>query len=458
MAIYRVYNVGGSDSDDGSTWALAVATLTRALALATTAGDVIYVHYAHQEEVSADTTYTIGANNITIISVDKDNSDAYRAMGTDGWLGNSSGTNYYIRLAGTDKRSICKGITLRISGTSIDSFDLANSLGQHAIWEDCYFWLGTSSTSSQILTGTTSFCKLINCTFRFAATGQTIQFFKNHCEIIGGSISADGSIPTTLFSSSDAGILSVKGMDLSNITGTLVGNVAAVFRASFDRCKLGTGVTVLATQSSNPTRASAEVWLSDCNVGDMHLGFGYYNALGSVIQETGIYYGATEAHYIDSSNTSQPLSWKIVTSPNVGFATPFETPFVDLYHAGTSQITPRFEILRADSATAYKNSEVWARFIAKSTTGYTIGTESTDRQDIAAYAAGTAGSNQATGAGITAWTEAKNDPYDGGESAWSGKIDSGSAITPAENGYLSGQICVAVASATLYADPVIRTS
>jgi hypothetical protein len=346
-----------------------------------------------------------------------------------------------------------------VSGSSAKSIDLSASAGCHITHENCYFWQGNTSTSSLIYANNAaSFSKLISCTFRFGATGQAITFYQGVSEIIGGSISASGSTPTTLFSFSGIGSATVTGMDTSLVTGTLVGNSGYPGRLFFNRCKLGTGVTVLATQTSNPTRAGAEVWMSDCNVDDTHLTFGYYNALGSVTQETGIYYAATEAHIVDSSNASQPMSWKIVTSANVGFTSPFETPFVEKYHDATAAITPRFEILRNGSTTAYKNSEVWARFLVKSTAGYTIATEVTDRQDAGAYAAGTVGDAHENGAGITAWTEAADDLFDGGESAWSGKVDSGSEITPAEKGYLSGQFCVAVASATIYVDPVIRTA
>ena len=66
------------------------------------------------------------------------------------------------------------------------------------------------------------------------------------------------------------------------------------------------------------------------------------------------------------------------------------------------------------------------------------------------YALGTSSTAQANGAGLGSWT---------GENAtaWSGKIDSGSAVTPAEVGALRGRICVAATSATVYIDPQIRT-
>jgi hypothetical protein len=123
---------------------------------------------------------------------------------------------------------------------------------------------------------------------------------------------------------------------------------------------------------------------------------------------------------------------------------------VSFYNTGTSGITPRFEILRDGSATAYTDAQVWGEFSAKVTSGSTQATFYNDRQALADWAAGTTASDQAAGAGLGSWT---------GESgtAWSGKVDSGSTITPAENGHIRGRVVVGVASSTFYVNPQIET-
>jgi hypothetical protein len=168
--------------------------------------------------------------------------------------------------------------------------------------------------------------------------------------------------------------------------------------------------------------------------------WGYYNALGSVVRETGIYY---------TGNVTGNESWKIVTTANAIHSSPFQTPWVDWYNTGTSEITPRFEILRDSSATKYTNAEVWAEFSYKNTSSSPLGSGFvSDRQALSAYIAGTTASDQV--AGTDTW-ENENATHA------SMKCDSGSAITPTEAGYLRGRICVAAPSITLYVDPQIRT-
>ena len=195
----------------------------------------------------------------------------------------------------------------------------------------------------------------------------------------------------------------------------------------------------MAAQALN-NRSGAEVWIIDCSdaagTPNEKL-FGYYNALGSVVSDTSIYTTAGAA----------AQSWKIVTTANATKGVPFETPWIQLHNTGTSAITPYLELVRSGSATAYKDNEVWAEVMCKTTSGYTIATYYADKASL-----GSAGADQATG-GLAAgdWT---------GENAtsWFGKIDSGAAITPAEVGSISMRVCVGIASKSdIYIDPQIRT-
>ena len=133
-------------------------------------------------------------------------------------------------------------------------------------------------------------------------------------------------------------------------------------------------------------------------------------------------------------------------NPGNGPERPFCTPWISLYNTATASITPYLDILRDDSTTAYKDTEVWAEFAAKTAGASPISTIYSD-----AGALLSAGTNQASSSlGAGDWT---------GESGtnWYGKCDSGAAFTPAENGEILGRICVAVASTTLRIDPEIKT-
>jgi len=255
--------------------------------------------------------------------------------------------------------------------------------------------------------------------------------------IIGGSISSEGVIPNILFETT-VGIgtpnVTCIGMDLSAITGTLVGDMANNVTFVFDRCKFGTGVTVFGVQTSNPSRNSAKVFLTDCSSGDLQGVFGYYDALGQVVSDTSVIYGGTIAG----------VSWRIDTSANVSKGSPFTTPWIDLYHSSTAEITPNLEILRNNSTTAFNNDQVWTEALVKTTSGTNIATIYTNECSVNATPAA-----QANGTGLSSWTGV-------GGTAWSGKLSTQN-ITPAENGYVSMRVCVGLASTTFYVDPQIRT-
>lgn len=438
MATYFLWS-GAAGTGSGADWTNAFTTYTAALAAATASGDVIKVHKTHTEELAADTTYT-HQNHISVICVDKDASDALATMGATAWIGNST-VNRFVDMLGAF-RVYLYGITLRTAGTSGDRIRLAQSDGAHFEYESCYIWQGNTSATDDILVGLNDlqvFCKLKNSTIRFGNTGQSI-LMTGRLVMEGCTISADGSAPTELISfavtDSAGSTADVIGCDLSHCgSGALVANsTTAAGVAWFRQCKLGTSYTMLATQT-NLNRSSAEVYVLDCASGDTHGLFGYANAMGSVVSDTGIYFTAGAA----------AQSWKIVTTANCSFYTPFETPWFGYYNNTLSAVTPYLEILRDGSTTAYQDDEVWIDVLAKTTSGSTQASLSTDRMTSLGTPA-----NQAAGAGLGSWTGE-------GGSAWSGKIGLGSSITPAENGHISARIVVGEPSITVYADPQIRT-
>lgn len=425
----------------GSTvdWTFATIFYSYALLAANASGDVIKVHKAHTENVTADTTFT-HTTNIAVICVDKDASDALDTMGTAAWIGNST-TNFSVTMAGAF-RVYLYGITLRTAGATADSIALAATDGGHFEYESCYFWQGCTAGTSGINIGAADaqvFVKAKNCTFRLNATGQRI-FVASKLVIEGGAYAATGSIPTAglfLAAVTDSAGPSVDciGFDISYLgANPIVGNATTnAFTVRLSQCKLGTSFVLLATQT-NLNRSSAEVYVFDCSSGDTHGLFAYANPMGSVVSDTGIYFTSGAA----------AQSWKIVTTANCSYYTPFETPWFGYYNTVTTAITPYVEILRDGSATAYQDDEVWLDVMAKTNTGSTQSSLTTGRMTLLGTPA-----NQDAGAGLGSWT---------GESgtAWSGKMVMAS-LTPAEVGRLSARVVVGEPSITVYADPQIRT-
>lgn len=440
---------GGSNTAPYDTWAKAATSLATGLGAAA-AGDSVIIQKdavpSGDAELTVDTTYTVPASGVNIISATNDGGSAYTpsAMGNAYWIGNST-TNRSVTFAG-NVTAFIYGLTIRTAGATNDSITLTSSSGARFDYENCYFWQGNTNAAAGIyMSVTRAYARATNCTFRFGATGQSI-YFGALSDIIGGSVSSAGSAPTALFRPGGAGaaqVVKVVGLDASWVTNTLVADVGsanAPFDVHFDRCKFGTGVTVLAAQTSNH---GSRVLVTDCSSGDLHGLFGYYDQFGYVSTDTGIYFSSAPDSVQDGA-TARKQSWKIVANSRATLATPFVSPPIPVYNTGTSSVTPYVEIARDGSTTAYKNDEVWLRVEAKTTSGETKATSSSDR-----VAVGGTGASQTTGAGTGSWTGLTG-------TAWSGKLDSGSALTPAEVGAISARVVVA-AAITVYVDPQIRT-
>ncbi len=402
------------------------------------------MHYTHQENLTADTTYTFGAN-LTVISVDKDASDAPTAMGTGGWIGSST-TSINIAIAGNDRSVLMHGITLRNGGGSTaKEIRVASGAGTVCELENCLLWCGTANGASVIrLTNSfEGYAVYRNCTFRFNNNTQALGTF-SFSRLINCNIDTGGAIPSPLFVSS-ASVTShfeCIGCDFSAITGTVVPNISNHSTFRFDRCSFGNGATAFGTQTSNPNLASSDAWFHDCIFGTTRR-TAHYNALGSSIINTGTYFTSGAAG----------LSLEVTTTANASFRAPYKGPFIDFYNTGTSAVTPYFEVLRNNgTATAYNDAQVWAEFSYKNTASSPLANGLVvDEQAIGPFVEGTAGTAQAAGAGTGSWTIASSN------SPASFKCDSGGSITPTEAGYIRGRIVVAQPSITIFVDPQIRT-
>lgn len=444
MATYFVAS-GGSNTAPYDTWAKAATSLQTALTAATATGDIVVIQYnavpSGDAESAADTTYTFGGN-VLLVSASNDGGSAWTptVMGTANWIGHSTQSRS-VTWTGAFKVQIY-GITVRNAGASTDRFQFNLADGGHYELDSLYLWLGTTAATNGTdiffggaATNGNYFTSVKNTTLRFSNASQECQ--------VGGEIkmancvlSSAGTAPTALFlSANNFTSLQAVGCDFSFIGANALVSGASSNSSNFrfDRCKIGTG-TLFSTHT--PANRSAHSALAlDCSNGDTHGLIRYEDAFGTLTSDTGIFYTSGVA----------AQSWKIVTTADCSFYTPFVSPVIALYNTGTSAITPYLEILRDGSTTAYDNDEVWAEFQAKVTSTSTASTAYSDRMALGGTPAA-----QANGAGLGSWT---------GESgtAWSGKIDSGSSLTPAEVGDISVQVCVGLASATVYVDPQIRT-
>ncbi|MHB1098725.1 MAG: hypothetical protein ACYCZR_04145, partial [Burkholderiales bacterium] len=325
MATYYVWS-GAAGANNGTSWTDAYVAFGSAVTAATLSGDVIKVHVGHTESLGAATTYNF-ANNVAAICVNKDAADAISEMdGTTNYIGHAS-TTYTITFGGAYNVFV-HGVAFKIGGSAGNQMNFANTDGANHIFSKCRLWLNTGGGSffqfGAAGNAGNAYLQFDGCDFRFGATTQNIRSRTTAWRINGGQINTAGSSPTTLFAEAQnlTDVCTVTGCDLSHATGTLVGNnTTRSITFTFINCKLASGVTVLAAQTT-ANLGSAEVHLYNCASGDTHYQFGNYNAFGETVVSTAIY-ANDGAEYDVAANK---YSWKITTSASCSYYTPYVSP------------------------------------------------------------------------------------------------------------------------------------
>lgn len=439
MATYYVYS-GAAGANNGTSWTDAYTSRTSALAAATTNGDIIKTHKTHTEILAADGTFTYGANIIDVV-VDKDASDALAVMdGTTGYIGHTT-TSYNITVNGA-RTVYMYGMAWKLASTLGRDLTLCQD-GSHFEVENCSLYLNSNQFSNLVLgvsTAANSYVKLVNFTYNVAHSGQAILVQSADAEFYG--INLTGTALSSLFAAGTGGSpgdIEVYNSDVSSITTNLAPNCGgAAQNFKFYNCKIPTGITYLATQTVG-NLGGGTLYLYNCANGNTHYNFGHYNGFGQTESTVAIY--ANDGASYDGTNR---CSWRITTTANCSYYTPYISPWFSKYNAVGSAISPSIEILRDGSTTAYNDNEVWGEWMYEGTTGSTQGTLVDDKM----IPLGTPAA-QANGAGLSNWTGE-------GGTAWSGKLAPASSFTPQEIGDVSARVCVGVASSTVYADPTMR--
>ena len=454
MAVFYVSHTG-SNTAPYDTKANAATTLVTAVSALAADGDEIRIDHTHTGDnaLGVDTSWA-PLFSCKIFAWDF-TSDVPTTMGTAAWLGNSS-TNRSVGFTHeSGKYLYVYGLTLRTAGSTADSILLGSSGADSVddVYESCYFWSGNTG-SSVIAVGENNSSnsgrvRFQGCTLRFGARTQYISIRAVKLEVINCTISVDGTKTDTLVSvTNNGGSAYFAGCDLSwhgNTGGTALVKYTSAnnnHNIVFENCKFASGWTA---SDADTEPANNDIWVYNCDSGDVHYAFGHYNGFGSCVAYTGVY--ASDGPTYDGTNK---FSWRIDTTAACSKWTPYISPWISTYHGGTSAITPRVEILRDGSATAWKTDEVWGEFSAQATSGSTQSTITDDRATFAEMIAGTAG-NQADGMGTGSWTGE-------GGTAKSLKVERTASVTPAEIGLLKARVFVGAASSTVYVDPQIRAA
>ena len=446
MANVYVRSTDGDNADNGSTWALAEATLAGADAQPDSAGDVIYVSQSHAESTAAAVTWAFAgtlASPTKIICVN-DAAEPPTALATTATAAVTAASsnfkingNYYIY-----------GLALTVGTGQITTCTLeVSALGSHVqVWEQCDFILASTGVSSRISAGTqanltASELTWINCDVKFASTSQSIQVGVIDWTWRGGSILSGGSAVTAVVSLAGTTQRGAKflidGVDLSqaaaaaNLFSLSDGVVSGLIR----NCKLPASWSgSLTTGTKN---LGMRIEMINCDAIDTNYRLWVEDYFGSIKSET------TYVRNGSPTDGTTNVSWQMVSAANAEY--PHQTlksPEITVWNDTTgSAITATIEIMHG-SATNMKDNEIWLEVMYLGTSGFPLGSHIND-----GIAFLTAAADQADSAETWAGGLANENPQ---------KLSV--TFTPQEKGFITARVHLAVASKTVYIDPVLVIS
>ena len=443
MANLYVRSTDGSDADNGSTWALAKATLSGASAI-DAAGDAIYVSQVHAESSGSAQTIALAGTAASPVRVICGNDGAAppTAVDTSGVITTTG--NFAISITGS---AYISGLTFA-AGTGASggsaSLSLNASANHFQTFENCSFRLNTSGSSqalnptSAVASAGQSLTRWVDCSVRFGHAAHAIQINRGIFEWAGGSLLSGGTSPTTLLNlsgtSNYAGIAKISGVDLSNassainlVTGQTPGQV--VIRNS----KLPASWSgSLFTGTFSP---GLRVEMHNCDSADTNYRLWVEDYAGSIKSETTIVKSS------GASDGTTGLSWKMASSANAKYPLiPLKSPEIVKWNETVgSAITATIEVV-TDNVTL-TDDDCWVEVQYLGTSGFPIGSFVSDvKADVLATAASQSSSTETwTTTGLTTPVKQKLSV----------------TFTPQEKGFLHAVVHLAKASTTVYVDPLL---
>lgn len=435
MTNLYVRSTDGSDADNGTTWALAKATIGGAAAI-DSAGDVIYISQAHAESSSGAAMAWAGtlASPVKILCGNDGAAPPTALAATASITITGSG------FTGWSGSTYAYGLPIIFTSASSISMDFNSTTGHFEIFDTCKFRAGTGAgsvfTFGVSAAAGASYTALKNCGFKMGNAGQRIGVSRE-LVIEGGAWESGGTSPTGIFTLGYANrmsYLTVSGYDFSNCaTGVnLVQTIAdGGGRAVFRDCKLPASWSG-ALVASGGTTVGSRVDMINCDAGDTNYRRWVEDYAGTIKSET------TVVKTSGASDGTTPLSWKMVTVANAEYPViHLLSPEMLLWNETTgSSVTVTVDVV-TDNVTL-KDDECWLEVMYLGTSGFPLGSWITDcKADVLATAADQTTSTATwTTTGLTTPVKQKLSV----------------TFTPQEKGQILARVAVAKASTTVYAD------
>lgn len=390
-----VRSTDGSDSDNGTTWALAKAT-TVGVAAIDAAGDRIFFSQSHNESSASSIAPDFAGTRASPSQIICGNDAAQppTAVATTAVIATTSGD---ISFLGT---FYAYGIELRSGvGQSSNRHINIGASGDVQRWESCRFTLGCTGTSARFNIGPQGTNNgeniLVNPTVKFGHVSQALGVFCN-IRIRGLTIDAAGSAITALIrnfaESPRAADVLIEASDLSAgdtaMDIVVVSGISGSGRLVLRNCKLPASWSGnLVNGASNMVGLRAEMY--NCDSGDTNYRLWIEDFAGSIKSETTIVRtgGATDG--------TTALSWKMASSANAEYpAILLRGPDIVVWNDTTgSSKTVTLECV-TDGVTL-KDDEFWIEVQYLGTSGFPKGSLITDaKADVLATAANQTSSSE----------------------------------------------------------------
>lgn len=459
MAVIYVSSVDGSNTDNGSSWALAKATLAGALAIANP-GDHIHVDSNHAEALTTTITLdTIAGsldNPVVVLSVNRSNDT--RQDGALVSIAAASNAAITIGNNNGDGAFVFQGITFRCASTANSTANdinicFAASGNKSVEFLDCGFSIRAASTTAQMFLGRGDTAgidgtriKFRNCSFELTNANVSPGFFLlGICdvEMINPTFSyAGANKPSTLFAWNgglSGGDVVIRDGDISGYDTAggsifnLDGNSAQVAITLKNLKISGTP----AITSGSFVSDSSYILLRNVDSGDTISSFEYRTRLGTLTENTSVY--ATNGAEFAGAG----ISWEIATTSVCNEANPFVVPAMFTWNGSTSAQTATVEIAR-NSATALTDRDIWLELAYADSASFPNYANDNDRNSapfIGSPANQASSSNGWTGLGGTNTQQS---------------LDVG--FTAAAEGLVEARVYVGLASATLFVDPRLKVA
>ena len=438
MADIYVRSTDGSDADNGSTWALAKATLAGAAAI-DAAGDNIYLSQSHAESGGAVTAVFAGtmANPVKIIA-GNDSAEPPIAVSAASLISSSSitlsGSYYLYGLTLQSATSILPNAQVTSNSVTLDHCSLITT----GTGGSSFFSIGSTNNVTQKAV-------LLDCTYKFSGSSNIGCATAGVVEIKGGSFVSGTSTPSAgIFggaaSDRTGAQLLIDGLDMTNLASTV-----SIFRTFISPGLFQIRNSKLPASwsgslcNATPLATGQRFEMHNCDSGDTNYRLWVQEYSGSIKTETTL----VRTGGASDGTTGYSLVMATTANANASVA-PLVSPEVSIWNdtiGGSKTVT--VEILH-DSATNLTDGEIWLEAQYLGTSGVPLGSFISDaKADILATAADQSASSET-------WTTT------GMSNPNTQKLSV--TFTPQEKGYIQAKVYLAKASKTVYVDPKLTVA